>query len=125
MKRSALKRGKPLKASSSLKRSRMRRKPTEEPQALTEARRAVQARCNGRCEIGLRDCRGAMTGVHHRRLRRHGDHQPESLLAACNNCHEWVQTHPRVSYAMGWMVKSYEDPAVVPVLGLEHLGAFL
>lgn len=46
--------------------------------------------------------------VHHRKLRRHGDHTPENLVALCRVGHRWVHDHVAVSYAHGLLLRSWE-----------------
>lgn len=101
---------------SSLTPTAMRRKPTREPRELTEARKEVIERSGGFCEVvAHRICKGKASQVHHRKHRRHGDHRPVNLLAACSNCHQWIHCHYEQSYEQGLLVHAFEDPAAVPL----------
>ena len=58
--------------------------------------------------------------VHHRKLRKHGGpDSPENLIALHHSCHSIaprsVHQNPTLAYSMGWLVKSWDDPAQVPV----------
>lgn len=46
--------------------------------------------------------------LHHRKLRRHGDHSADNLVTACSSAHRWIHEHPAVSYAHGLLLRSYE-----------------
>lgn len=116
MKRSPLKRSKPLKTGGALKRSAIAKRATAEAKDLTEARKVVHDRSVGRCELRLVGCSGLMNATHHRLLRRHQDHRPQALLGLCTPCHLHVHTHVADSYANGWLVHSWEDPALIPAL---------
>ncbi|WP_407662394.1 HNH endonuclease [Mycolicibacterium palauense] len=83
-----------------------------------EARRLVAQRSGGRCE---RCGRYGPTTMHHRVKRSHGG--PWSLTnitAVCGSgttgCHGWIESHPRLAREEGFALKSWEDPATVPVL---------
>lgn len=58
--------------------------------------------------------------VHHRKLRGQGGRDEiTNLIALCSPCHNIapgsVHQNPRTSYASGWMVPSWADPAEWPV----------
>ena len=103
---------------SPIKRTAFRAKRKGEPKALTEARKAVQERSGGRCEVmAAPGCDGIGVHLHHRILRRHGDHSPDALLFVCVHCHGLIHANPELSYWRGWLIlSSGADPAVVPVL---------
>lgn len=96
-----------------------------------EVRAAVLVRSGGCCEVQAEGCVGERPGaeleVHHRKLRRHGDHRIENAIHVCVwNCHPWIH---RVAYdpaddgspvtayePYGWLVRSCDDPALIPWL---------
>lgn len=58
--------------------------------------------------------------VHHRKLRSQaGKDVLSNLIALCHACHnlgsDSVHLNPRTAAENGWIVKSFEDPALVPV----------
>lgn len=82
------------------------------------AREAVHQRGQGLCDR----CGGRLGEVdgnweaHHRQLRSQGGTWALSNVAAlCGYCHREVHGEPERAYAEGWLVKSYDDPAEVPV----------
>lgn len=84
---------------------------------LDAVRPVVEARSQGWCEVRLPGCTGESAHVHHRKLRKHGGgNEPEALLAACLTCHEMLHRHPGASYEAGFLVRSTDDPAAVPVI---------
>lgn len=58
----------------------------------------------------VRGCTGAAAHVHHRKLRRFGDHRPVNLLDVCHVCHDYIHGHVRWAYDHGWLVRSHDDP---------------
>lgn len=53
---------------------------------------------------------------HHRKLRSQGgDDSPENILYVTESFHRWIHANPGISYARGWLVKSWENPAEIPV----------
>jgi hypothetical protein len=105
LKRTELKRGE-----SRLRRSRWKPKPTVDP-VTPATRRAVRARSRGRCEARvIRTCTGVAEHVHHRKLRRYGDHRACNLLDVCHRCHDHIHANPRWSYRWGWLVRQADDP---------------
>ena len=85
---------------------------------LTQAtREKVAYRSGGRCELAFAGCWGSEDlHVHHRKLRRHGDHTPENLIHACGHCHTLVHDEVGTAQQMGWLVSEWDDPASVPWL---------
>ena len=69
------------------------------------AREQVWERSRGLCEVMADGCWREASQLHHRKLRRHGDHSPGSLLAVCVPCHDHIHRHPAESYARGWLIK--------------------
>ena len=125
MKRSQLKRSTPLRQKATLTRTSPLRasaglktsQRSAEPPELAESRRVVLARSKGRCELGVVfGCRGKAEHLHHRRLRRHGDHRACNLLHLCLLCHDWIHRNPEESYREGWLVKGHDDPASIRIL---------
>ena len=91
-----------------------RRSPARKADPVSqETRAAVRRRSGGQCE-----CCGdsPATHVHHRQLRRSGDHSAPNLLDLCSTCHS--RLHNRVRYALdtGFIVSAYDDPAMREVL---------
>jgi 5-methylcytosine-specific restriction endonuclease McrA len=79
-----------------------------------KVREAVKTRADFRCEL----CRkhGEHLHVHHRRLRSQGGtNDPANLLYACYECHNEIHRTPELSYQMGWLVRSTDDPALIQV----------
>ena len=76
--------------------------PTTRALVLARDRGCVLARyepdhtCNGPLEI------------HHRKLRRHGDHSADNLVTLFLVGHRWVHDHVAVSYAHGLLLRSGE-----------------
>lgn len=100
-------------------------KRTPGPTPLTTA--TLQARASYRCEL----CGGTLTGVdgwskHHRRPRGMGGTRVEwindvtNLLLLCGSgttgCHGRVESHRADAYIAGWLLRTGEHPAEVPVL---------
>lgn len=103
-----------MKRSSSKVRSRpgkSKRSPNEFPD---DVKLAARRRSGGRCEVRSNVCNGVAAHFHHRKLRRHKDQRLVNLLHACDSCHRHIHDNVGVSYLMGWLVHSYDDPAVVP-----------
>lgn len=80
----------------------------------TEAkgRRAVLARCGGRCER----CGTPGYTVHHRRKKSQGGLWDSSnLLALCGSgttgCHGWVEANPRSAMDLGFWLENGEKSA--------------
>lgn len=92
------------------------RKPPP-PDPVTPAVRAiVAARSGGACEArATRACTGRAAHVHHRKLRRHGDHRPVNLLHVCVMCHDAIHGNVERAYGYGWLIPSYGVPEDIPV----------
>jgi hypothetical protein len=53
---------------------------------------------------------------HHRKLRSQGgDDSPENILLVSPELHTFIHANPGLSYARGWLVKSWQEPSEVPV----------
>lgn len=78
-----------------------------------EARRIVTERSGGVCEM----CQvRPATDWHHRKNRSQGGSWSASNgLHLCSPDHRWVTEHPAAAVAHGWSVRSWMDPAEVPV----------
>jgi hypothetical protein len=112
MKRTPLKRKKPLKQGSS-KRGRTR-SPGDFPEPV---RIAASRRSGWRCEVGSSVCTGKAAHFHHRKLRSHRDQSLVNCLHVCATCHNYIHNAGiSVAYMMGWLLHSWQDPAEVPVL---------
>ncbi len=89
-----------------------------------QVREQVWARSVGRCERCGTALNGAVS-LHHRRPRGAGGskdavtNSPVNLLYLCGSgttgCHGWIESFRTLSYASGWLVHSWDDPARVPV----------
>lgn len=72
-----------------------------------------------RCGVHLA---GRFYSVHHRKLRRHGDHTSANLITLCGSgttgCHGWVHDNPDLARdpELGYLVRSRTEPGTVPVL---------
>ena len=73
---------------------------------------------NGPCESGMSpDCTGRAVHLHHRKLRSQGGTaDPSSTMKVCAFCHGAIHASPAKSYAMGQLVKSWQDPAKVSIV---------
>jgi hypothetical protein len=81
-----------------------------------KVRARIRRRSGGRCEAGIVGvCELWATGMHHRKLRRHGDHTEANGLHVCKSCHDEIHMHPAWSYEQGLLVRATSDPASVPV----------
>lgn len=79
---------------------------------MLHSRPVVEARSGGVCErCGQRRA----THKHHRKLRRFGDHKAANIVDLCTECHVEVHARPADSYASGFMVRSTNNPRIVPV----------
>ena len=80
-------------------------------------RQKVYDRSDWRCELCIPEaCERGPLHVHHRKLRSQGGKdEPSNLLVVDNKCHDFIHAHPAQSYTNGWLVHSYEDPAMVEV----------
>jgi hypothetical protein len=115
MKRTPLVRKTPLKRSP-VKRARQSQK-RKRPQGFTEEVKAfVRKRSANQCEARAEGCKHKAAHFHHRKLRRHGEHNEANCLHVCARCHQTIHENPELSYVMGWIVPSYVNPAEVPVL---------
>jgi hypothetical protein len=79
-----------------------------------EVRVKARLRSQGVCEVGSSACTGSAAHFHHRKLRRFKDHSLVNCLHACSACHALIHDQPELSYMMGWMVRSWQEP-------VEHL----
>lgn len=83
-------------------------------------REALAARFNGYCPW----CGTPMTAtfaIHHRRLRKQGGtDDPVNLVALHHRCHNGthrsVHLAPKEAHRRGFIVRSWQDPADVPLL---------
>ena len=79
-----------------------------------KVRQAVKDRSGGLCE----HCgRPGANHLHHRKLRSQGGgHTVENLLNVRWDCHRSIHADPDHAYDMGWLVRSWADPAQVPLV---------
>lgn len=88
-----------------------RRKPTPDP-ITPDVRRAIAERSRDVCEARLVGvCVGRARHIHHRKLRRYGDHTLVNLLHVCHACHGYIHRFPKWSYDHGYLVRGSADPA--------------
>lgn len=121
LRRTPMKRGTPLKATT----SRPKRARDTGPTSTT--RTEVWGRAGGRCEV----CGSAIAGllgfsVHHRHPRRMGGSRrpelntPANLILVCGSgttgCHGRIESNREQAYAEGLLLHDGADPAAVPVL---------
>ena len=86
---------------------------------LKHLREQVLSRCKGYCE----KCGKVLQegwALHHRKLRKHGgENSLSNLIALHHECHNLgsksVHMRPKDSYESGHLVKSFDDPKVVPL----------
>jgi hypothetical protein len=88
-------------------------KPAKTDPITNEVRNAVRRRSGGVCE-----CCGAAPGthLHHRQLRRSGDHTATNLLDLCATCHQRLHNRVRFALDQGMIVSAYDDPAMRELL---------
>lgn len=67
------------------------------------------------CEARLEGCQGRGHHLHHRKLRRHGDHRAINGLHVCAPCHSDIHSMGAAAYELGLLVHSWDDPADIPV----------
>lgn len=86
-------------------------RPAKADPVTDEVRGMVRSRSAGRCEL----CGGPGQHLHHRQLRRGGDHSAANLVHLCNVCHVRVHGHSAWSFEQGWLVSQYSSAATVPL----------
>ena len=75
----------------------------------------VAHRSQGNCEANLPDCSGRASHVHHRQLRRWGDHSEANALHVCFRCHDRIHRMGDEAYNRGLLVHGWDDPASIPL----------
>jgi hypothetical protein len=90
--------------------SRLSREPKPDP-ISAKTRALVRKRAGGVCEL----CTISATHLHHRQLRRGGNHGAGNLLLLCFLCHRRVHSHVAEAEIAGWLVSQYADPGEQPV----------
>ena len=86
------------------------KRPRADP--MSESRPTVMKRSQGMCE----KCGAARaTDMHHRKLRRHGDHAPANLVHLCRTCHNWAHQNPAEALLAGFICPSWENPRKQPM----------
>lgn len=94
--------------------TRIDRRPKPGNDWPTAVRTAAARRSGGACEIDGED---PAVHLHHRKLRRHGDHRICNALHVCQRHHDEIhRNRGRRSYELGWLVRSTDDPATVPAV---------
>jgi hypothetical protein len=59
-----------------------------------------------------------MMHKHHRKRRAQGGSDDDAnIMLITPEQHDWIHRHPGLSYERGWLVKSWQDPAEVPIQG--------
>lgn len=82
----------------------MARRPVD---PMANSRPTVHTRSGGMCE---RCGTQRATDVHHRQLRRHGDHEPANLVDLCRACHSWAHGNVAEAMTAGFIVHSTSNP---------------
>ena len=117
MKRTELKRGKPLKRGSGPKRTgtlkpvsdRRRKRDAGYPESRTAIYSRAEGMCEARCTI---ECAGGGHQVHHIAGRGGPDpHRLDNLLLCCAPCHDHIHANPERAYANGWMASRHGGDA--------------
>lgn len=108
MKRSPLKRKKPLarsrKPMKRVKLKTMSSKRRTELQIYMD-RRADFLTARPRCEGTRRRCPNAATQVHHKAGRTGGNYlRVATWMAICDKCHRWIHAHPNKARELGLLV---------------------
>lgn len=85
-------------------------------------RRLAEKRSGGICERCLEE---EAVHLHHRKLRRHGDHRIVNALHVCHECHHKIHHAPSWAYTRGFLVRSHRDPADVAVRHDDYTPTFL
>lgn len=146
MRRTELRRGKPLKATAALARrvglAQVGRKRREEAEAAgtpvkaalttkhrptvpADKRAALAERSGGWCELQLPGCTGKATDVAHRRTRGMGGRfgaakddidRLSDTLHGCRNCHSWTHAEPALAKDDGLRLDDWQNPLTEPVL---------
>ena len=81
-----------------------------------ETRDQIWQRAGGLCEARCApQCRIWGFWCHHRLLRRHGNHSTVNGLLVCTPCHQLIHTAGRAAYDAGLLVRSWANPADIPV----------
>lgn len=67
-------------------------------------------------------CKKEATDVHHRLPRKMGGTRNEkiayglaNLISLCRDCHNWVHANPFAAHQLGYLLKTGEDPEVIPI----------
>lgn len=105
----------PMQRAAGLARRAVAAKRAKVTAAERAARKVLQARSLGRCEVCSR---APATNAHHRR-KAGRVWSPENLLAVCGHgnltgCHSIIELNPGRSREQGWIVPSHRNPADVP-----------
>ncbi len=79
---------------------------------MADSRPVVKGRSGGMCE---RCGAERATDMHHRQLRRHGDHLPANLVHVCRTCHNAVHADPAKAELAGFIVPSWANPRQCPI----------
>jgi len=95
---------------------------TRKKQSLSDMRKSrhiVEDRSRGRCEVRIPGvCLGRAESMHHRQREGVGPSLDFNLIHTCGDgcrgCHGWITEHPDDAWEKGWIVKTWEDPAVIP-----------
>jgi 5-methylcytosine-specific restriction endonuclease McrA len=84
---------------------------------LERAKPLLRARSGGFCEVrAWNRCQTLGTQVHHRKRRSQGGaHALSNCLWVCFACHTFIHMAGGKAYDQGWLVRSGDDPAEIPV----------
>lgn len=112
MKRSPLRRKKPMWAQPNRMRSKpaARRSKSRAAKAYAVARGDAMLRAKGRCEARCSPrCRIYGSQAHHKLRRSQGGADTaDNLLWVCDPCHRWIHDHPARSFELGLLVRRCE-----------------
>lgn len=121
MRRSRLRRGKPLgrgnrphRATLLQRRTRITFRAKASPVGRADCD-AIWRRSGGRCEIGGEPVDRDGFDPQHRKRSREGDHRLCNLLVTCRSHHERIHAEPAEARHNGWTVSFADDPQVEPV----------
>ena len=59
---------------------------------------------------------------HHRKLRSQGGtDDAANIMFVTPEQHAWIHANPEKAYELGWLVKSWQEPAEVPIVDMDAL----
>ncbi|HVX20931.1 MAG TPA: HNH endonuclease signature motif containing protein [Acidimicrobiales bacterium] len=95
---------------------KMSAKQQQRAAAVNAIRPLIAERSGGLCEARLPGCKLVAHHLHHRKQRSVGGQDTyENLLHLCWHCHQMIHDDETVSYARGFVVHGWDDPAEVTI----------